>query len=367
VLDKILIISTDNIQNLNIRSPLSQMLLKKFSQVISVGDRETNLQHEIKWHGSMSRNGFLGEFAVFFRLAKILHAEKASHIISFSPKGNIYVGLFSLFLSFKHIAVITGFGKYSKVFRKDNKFIKIILGIVFVRAKLIITMNQDNSIFLKGVTNTPVEKINSEGFQSPVGSGLKKDGPPDEFRILYLSRLIEEKGILILLDAIAKVAASGRNVCLNIAGEMGLSQHGQDVLKEYIDNDRINYLGKVTEQKKNQLFMESELYALPSVYGEGLPMTLLEAQYYGCMVLTTGAAGCIDALAPENLSSAVAYSSDAIAEKINEMYDAYKNKTNAPEYFSLRKDARDWVINNHSINKILEDYSYVFQKLKVFE
>jgi glycosyltransferase involved in cell wall biosynthesis len=228
-------------------------------------------------------------------------------------------------------------------------------------------MNQENSIFLKGVTNTFVEKINSEGFQPPDGLGPRRERVRDEFKVLYLSRLIEEKGILILLDAISKVIASGRNVLFTIAGEMGLSQHSQDIFRGYVDGVRIKYLGKVSEQQKNQLFMESDLYALPSVYGEGLPMTLLEAQYCGCSVLTTKVAGCIDALAPENLSSAVDYSSEAIAEKIIEMIDTFTCNVFSSEDSLIRNNSKDWVINNHSIEKILKDYSYIFKKSKVFD
>ena len=98
--------------------------------------------------------------------------------------------------------------------------------------------------------------------------GLNKD----EY-ILFLGRLVPEKGLRYLVEAFKKVKTDKKLV---IAG--GLRKMAKD-------DDRIIFTGFVQGEELDELYSNAYIYTLPSDL-EGMPLSLLEAMSYGncCLV-----------------------------------------------------------------------------------
>ena len=80
------IISSDNIQNVNIRGYLFNALEPKFKKIFFVGDRKNkNNSSEILWKNAARRNNLLIEIIVFIRLF-LIHLK-----ISLSLLGSIFL------------------------------------------------------------------------------------------------------------------------------------------------------------------------------------------------------------------------------------------------------------------------------------
>ncbi|MBI5643961.1 MAG: glycosyltransferase family 4 protein [Deltaproteobacteria bacterium] len=112
-------------------------------------------------------------------------------------------------------------------------------------------------------------------------------------RILYLSRIVKEKGAFELADACGKLKEDYPGVVLDIAGD------GPDLaeLKEYArkrNYDFITFHGNVTGAAKAALFESANLFSLPTYYGEGFPLAITEAASFGLPVVTTRAGGIPD-------------------------------------------------------------------------
>ncbi|CAA6807607.1 MAG: Glycosyltransferase involved in cell wall bisynthesis [uncultured Sulfurovum sp.] len=109
-----------------------------------------------------------------------------------------------------------------------------------------------------------------------------------EFKILYLARLIREKGAFELLEAFNILSTKYKNIELIIAG----GGEDFDALKSLVANkENVRVLGDVVGEAKINLFKESHVYALPSYYGEGLPTTILEAMLFGLPLISSDAGG----------------------------------------------------------------------------
>ena len=111
----------------------------------------------------------------------------------------------------------------------------------------------------------------------------KKFGLSKNSYILFLGRLVPEKGIRYLIEAFKQVKTDKKLV---IAGGSSDTDSFTKELKELAkDDDRIIFTGFVEGQMLEELYSNSYIYTLPSDL-EGMPLSLLEAMSYGncCLV-----------------------------------------------------------------------------------
>ncbi len=114
--------------------------------------------------------------------------------------------------------------------------------------------------------------------------GLQKDG-----YILFLGRLVPEKGLRYLVEAYKKVKTDKRLV---IAGGSSDTAAFEEELRSLAAEDpRILFTGFVQGRLLAELFSNAYLYVLPSDL-EGMPLSLLEAMSYGNCCLTSDIPEC---------------------------------------------------------------------------
>ena len=101
--------------------------------------------------------------------------------------------------------------------------------------------------------------------------------------ILFLGRLVPEKGIRYLIEAFRQVDTDKKLV---IAGGSSDTDAFAEELRELAKGDeRILFTGFVQGEKLDELYSNAYVYTLPSDL-EGMPLSLLEAMSYGncCLV-----------------------------------------------------------------------------------
>lgn len=114
--------------------------------------------------------------------------------------------------------------------------------------------------------------------------GLKKDD-----YILFLGRLVPEKGITYLIDAFKNVQTDKKLV---IAGGSSDTNQFADALKAKAAGDnRILFTGFVQGRELEELYSNAYVYVLPSDL-EGMPLSLLEAMSYGNCCVTSDIEEC---------------------------------------------------------------------------
>lgn len=118
--------------------------------------------------------------------------------------------------------------------------------------------------------------------------GLEKDS-----YILYLGRMVPEKGCHYLVDAFKKLDTDKKLV---IAGGSSDTHWYMDELKEQADGDeRVIFTGFVDGQLREELYSNAFLFVLPSDL-EGMPLCLLEAMSYGNCVITSDIEECTNVI-----------------------------------------------------------------------
>jgi glycosyltransferase involved in cell wall biosynthesis len=114
-------------------------------------------------------------------------------------------------------------------------------------------------------------------------------------RIVYVGRLVREKGLLELIEALALLARAGRGTQLAIAGSGPLAAPLAAAVRAAGLGARVRLVGPVAGAEKSRLWLASDVFALPS-YAEGLPYALLEAMAAGCVPVATRLAAIPDVM-----------------------------------------------------------------------
>jgi glycosyltransferase involved in cell wall biosynthesis len=106
----------------------------------------------------------------------------------------------------------------------------------------------------------------------------------DEVRVVFVSNLIERKGVEEFLAAVERVSeAAETEFAVDVAGDGPL--HGS-VEELAAAHEGVEYHGYVSEERKRELLEKGTVFVLPTA-AEGLPIAILEAMAGGNAVLST--------------------------------------------------------------------------------
>ncbi|MBN2810094.1 MAG: glycosyltransferase family 4 protein [Deltaproteobacteria bacterium] len=112
------------------------------------------------------------------------------------------------------------------------------------------------------------------------------------YKILFLGRMVREKGIYEVVDTFKLLKEKYADVKLVIAGDgpeaVGLQQY---VLAEKIDG--VVFTGFISGEDKRKILLQCDLFFLPS-YSEGLPISVLEAMASAMPVVVSRVGGIKD-------------------------------------------------------------------------
>lgn len=184
--------------------------------------------------------------------------------------------------------------------------------------------HEDERLFVeKGVvTNDQIQFIKGSGVDLK-SYAYTPESVSDKIRILFTARMVEEKGVWVLVNAaeLLRKEYEGR-VCFLLCG--GLSSNPKAIkeeeLKERCDGNYIQWLGYRSDVP--DLLRSSHIVAFPSYYREGVPKSLIEATAIGRPIVTTNSIGCKDTVEDGvNGFLVPVKDSEALAEKLRILID----------------------------------------------
>ncbi len=197
------------------------------------------------------------------------------------------------------------------------------------------TYNRDTVYIPNGIekpTLSPADLINEK-------YGLKKD----EY-ILFLGRVVPEKGIHYLIEAYSRLDTDKKLV---IAGGASHTAEYENEIRELgKDNKNIIYTGFIQGQELSELYSNAYIYCLPSDL-EGMPISLLEAMSYGNCCLTSDIAECTE-MCCDYAEVFEKGSVNSLAEKLDYLLN---NDKLVKEY---KSNAQDYILGKYNWDDITE-------------
>lgn len=153
----------------------------------------------------------------------------------------------------------------------------------------------------------------------------------DEIRIIYLSNLMIEKGIIELLSALNILEKEGVKYKAQIAGN--IDEKSKNLVFNLFSNlKNTKYFGIVKGEEKKKLLSWGNVFVLPTYYKmEGQPISIIEAMATNNVIVTTKHAGI----------------PDLIKDDINGFFVEKRNVND------LKEKLKFLIQNKNSLNKIM--------------
>ena len=150
--------------------------------------------------------------------------------------------------------------------------------------------------------------------------------------ILFLGRLVPEKGLVYLINAFKKVKTDKKLVIAG--GSSDTSDFEKEIKALASDDERIVFTGFVEGQTLSELYSNAYVYTLPSDL-EGMPLSLLEAMSYGNCCLVSDIGECADVVEDKAVLFKKSDTED-LRKKLQQLCDdeelVNKYKTSAADY-----------------------------------
>ncbi len=158
-------------------------------------------------------------------------------------------------------------------------------------------------VLSKGVQEYFMKKYKRETVLIPNGIDPAENKPANEITkrfglkpreyILFLGRLVPEKGIHYLIKAYQMLKTDKKLVI--VGGTSDTDDYVQQLYAMAANNPSILFAGFQEGLMAEELYSNAYLYVLPSDL-EGMPLTLLEAMNYGCCCVTSDIGECADVM-----------------------------------------------------------------------
>ncbi len=218
---------------------------------------------------------------------------------------------------------------------------------------------------LQSLFGLPFEKINvvPNGINITMFNGVERDY---EFRrqyaldhekiILFMGRLVYEKGVQHLISAMPKILAGYHDAKLVIAGKGGMI----DELKAQVDSmgigNKVYFTGYMDAKQVCKMYKCADVSVFPSTY-EPFGIVALEAMLSGTPVVVSDIGGLNEIVQHgENGMKSYAGNPNSIADSILALlYNAQLSQ-------EVVKKAKNMVKNDYNWAKIAQDTHFTYQK-----
>ena len=233
----------------------------------------------------------------FHLLGKFIHRKPNLCYYALTTTGNgfrkdvLLVALLRLF----RVKIVYHLHNKGVLIAKKKKVNDLLYRFVFKNSSAIILSQH---LYFDIESNIPKSKV----YNCPNGikdyqpeTSLLKLPSNDSFKILFLSNIIKDKGVFVLIEACSILKNKGYNFQCDFVGGEGdvTAKQLMELVIEKGLTQHVKYLGKRYGKLKDMAFEQADVFVLPSRY-DCFPLVVLEAMQHSLPVITAREAGMQD-------------------------------------------------------------------------
>lgn len=185
----------------------------------------------------------------------------------------------------------------------------------------------------------------------------KTDTP---IHLVYLGRIVENKGIFEVVETLAMLVGQGRELRLTIAGNGPDEERLRARVNALGLADRVEFKGPVFGEDKDRLWRAGHVFAFPTYHREGLPYALLEAMAAGAVPVTTRVGAIPDVMQDEVHGLLVeARDTKDLARAITRLDD------DRALLSRMAESGQNRVLAYYTTTRLADDFARIYESLEV--
>lgn len=254
--------------------------------------------HELDW----SRGSFsvFGAALATIALIRIFRRERPDIVHNVAMKSVTLGGIAAIVARVPHVVnALTGLGYLFTSTSLKAKAIRLILHPLL---KLILTRKVSTTLLQNNDNRALLKRLGYENNDTVIirGSGIDIDHyrpqptlDKDVVTVAFVGRIIETKGVLVLMEAHRDLRRKGVRCRLLLVGEPDAENPdaiSANEIKAWAREPDVEWLGHCSDIRI--VWEQAEIAVLPSTVGEGLPKSLLEAAACGRAIIASDVSGC---------------------------------------------------------------------------
>jgi glycogen(starch) synthase len=218
---------------------------------------------------------------------------------------------------------------------------------------------------LQRLFGLPFEKINvvPNGVNTSAFTGVERDyefrrryAMDNEKIILFMGRLVYEKGVQYLISAMPKILSRYHDAKLVIAGKGGMMNELREQVRALGIENKVYFAGYLNGKDVQKMYKAADISVFPSTY-EPFGIVALEAMLAENPIVVSDIGGLNEIVQHrENGMKSYAGNPNSIADSILELLFDYQLGAN------IVKKAKQKVKNDYNWNKIAQDTHFTYQK-----
>ena len=218
---------------------------------------------------------------------------------------------------------------------------------------------------LQRLFGLPFEKINvvPNGVNLNLFNGVDRDydfrrqyAMDNEKIILFMGRLVYEKGIQHLISAMPKVLANYHDAKLVIAGKGGMIDELRNQVNSLGISDKVYFTGYLSSKNVQKMYKCADIAVFPSTY-EPFGIVALEGMLSGAPVVVSDIGG-LNEIVDHGVNGMKSYAGNpnSLADSILTLLFDHKLCD------TIAKNAKNKVKTEYNWNKIAQDTHFTYQK-----
>jgi len=169
-------------------------------------------------------------------------------------------------------------------------------------------------------------------------------------KIIYAGRLLEEKGVNLLVDAYDKLK-NKYNVSLEIIGDGPLYK---DIKEKHQD---VILTGTLSHEKTLKEMEKADIFVFPTLYPEGFPTVILEAAMQKCAIISTDRGGIKELITDDDIGMILKNDASDLTEKLESLLkDPEKIRKYGEKAFKKTNEKFTWDRTIKTIKEELRKY-----------
>lgn len=307
---------------------------------------------KLDWFLQLLKQLFL--FPIVVRKQKI---DMVHQNLPFNPKGLVRESVINFWCRILNVPVFLHVhGGVLLMNGTSSRFYLYLSKKIFQYSKVVVVLSEIEKEALATKYNYTESMVLMNSVDVSKFISIKKERKTEKQTILFLGRIHESKGVDDIIEAfnILKRKLSFRFI---LCGDGPLRELFVSNCSEILGSD-FEYRGVVSGKEKLIAIADSDFYLLPSRYGEGLPMALLETMAAGLVPIVTDDA---------SMKFVVNHFENGVRVNKNDPDDIVSKIKNilsdSRMYDFLSENAKKTIADNYDIKQYIEKLNKLYSKI----